>query len=75
MAESSMIATAGGAIGVAAATAAISAASRGVAIPLALDWLTVIGSLAAAGLSGIAAGWYPARRAARLDVINALRQE
>jgi ABC-type antimicrobial peptide transport system permease subunit len=45
------------------------------AVPLALEWPTMLGSLAAAGMSGIAAGWYPARRAAALNIINALRHE
>jgi len=29
--------------------------------------------LAAAGLSGLVAGWYPARRAASTNVVEALR--
>ena len=64
LAESSVVALAGGAVGLAAAAGVLS-----------LEWPTTIGSLAAAGLSGVLAGWYPARRAAALDVINALRQE
>jgi putative ABC transport system permease protein len=75
IAESSIIAIAGGAAGLLAATALMSAAARAVAIPLVLDWPTTLGSLLAAGVSGVAAGWYPARRAAGLDVIAALRQE
>jgi putative ABC transport system permease protein len=75
LAESSVIAVSGGLVGVLAATAVLSVSSRSAGIPLALEWPTTIGSLVAAGLSGIVAGWYPARRAAALDVITALRQE
>ena len=53
----------------------LSLAAGSLGVPLSLEWPTTIGSLAAAGLSGVLAGWYPARRAAALDVINALRQE
>jgi ABC-type antimicrobial peptide transport system permease subunit len=52
---------------------ALAAGAAGV--PLSLEWRTTIGSLAAAGLSGVLAGCYPARRAVALDVITALRQE
>ena len=75
LAESCLIAFVGGVAGLAAAAGVLSLASGAVGIPLSLEWPTTIGSLAAAGLSGIVAGWYPARRAAALDVINALRQE
>ena len=75
LAESSVIALAGGAVGLAAAAGVLSLAAGALGVPLSLEWPTTIGSLAAAGLSGVLAGWYPARRAAALDVINALRQE
>ena len=75
IAESSVIAIAGGAAGVLAAAAMVAAASGRVGVPLALEWSTLAGSLAAAAVAGIVAGWYPARRAASLDVIAALRQE
>ena len=75
LAESSLIALAGGALGLAAAAGVLSLAAGSLGVPLSLEWPTAIGSLAAAGLSGVLAGWYPARRAAALDVINALRQE
>ena len=75
LAESSVVALAGGAVGLAAAAGVLSLAAGSLGVPLPLEWPTTIGSLAAAGLSGVLAGWYPARRAAALDVINALRQE
>jgi putative ABC transport system permease protein len=75
LAESSGIALVGGAAGVLIATAVLAAAWSRVAIPLALEWPTLGASFAAAAAAGVAAGWYPARRAATLDVITALRQE
>lgn len=75
MAESGVIAIAGGAAGVLIAAAVIVAASGRVGVPLALEWPTLAGSFLAAGAAGLAAGWYPARRATSLDVIAALRQE
>ena len=75
LSESSLIALFGGVAGVLAAAALLSVASRAASIPLVLEWPTMAGSLVAAGLSGVVAGWYPARRAARLDVVTALRQE
>ena len=75
LAESSVVAFAGGIAGLAIAAGVLSIASRALSMDLALQWTTTAGSLVAAGASGVVAGWYPARRAAALDVINALRQE
>ena len=75
LAESSVIAAAGGAIGLAVAGLVLWLASRATGMPLPLEWPTALASLAAAAASGVVAGWYPARRAASLDVITALRQD
>ncbi|HEX6976416.1 MAG TPA: ABC transporter permease [Vicinamibacterales bacterium] len=73
--ESSMIAIAGGVAGLSAAFVLLSVAEQSAGIPLTLQLKTALGSLVAAALSGLVAGWYPARRATRIDVITALRQE
>jgi putative ABC transport system permease protein len=75
LAEATVIALAGAAAGLAVAAILISIAAGPLGVDLSLDWTTALGSVAAAAASGIVAGWYPARRAAALDVINALRQE
>jgi putative ABC transport system permease protein len=75
LAEASGIALVGGVTGVLIAAGVVGAAASRVEIPLALEWPTLVASFAAAAAAGVAAGWYPARRAASLDVITALRQE
>jgi putative ABC transport system permease protein len=75
LAESSAIAVVGGAAGVLIAAGVVAAAAGRVEVPLTLGWSTLAASVAAAAAAGVAAGWYPARRAALLDVITALRQE
>lgn len=75
LAEASVIAIIGGGIGLLLAGAMLAAASGPLGLPLRIGWATAAGSLAAAGLSGIAAGWYPARRAVSMDVNTALRQD
>jgi putative ABC transport system permease protein len=75
LAESGAIALAGGVIGIAAASALLSVAARVTQAPVELEWTTIAGSVGAAIASGLVAGWYPARRAAALEVITALRQE
>lgn len=73
--ESAMISLAGAVAGVAAAVAVLRLASGAVDLPLTVTPWIAMHSVMAATVSGIAAGWYPARRAARLDVIAALRQD
>jgi putative ABC transport system permease protein len=75
LAESVLIAVAGGAVGIAGAALLAVLAGVALPIPLAIDPSTVAGSLLAAAGSGVAAGWYPALRATRLDVIAALRAD
>ena len=43
------------------------------ALPVLLHWWSVLFSLIVAVVVGVAFGWYPARRASRLDPIEALR--
>jgi putative ABC transport system permease protein len=75
LAESLMVATVGGALGLAVGAVVLRLAGSALSIALPLEWATGAGSLVAAAISGLVAGWYPARRAAALDVVDALRQE
>ena len=67
LAESSLIAVAGGAVGLAGAQALLALASGPLDLDLPVRASTMAWSLGAAAASGIVAGWYPARRAARID--------
>ncbi len=75
LAESAVVALGGGIIGLVVAATALSGASRALGSALSLGAPTVLFSLGAAAASGVAAGWYPARRAAAADIITALRAE
>jgi putative ABC transport system permease protein len=70
-----MVATVGGALGLAVGAVVLRLAGAALSMALPLEWSTAAGSLVAAAMSGLVAGWYPARRAAALDVVDALRQE
>jgi putative ABC transport system permease protein len=75
LAEACVVATIGGVIGLAAATGIAHLVGTLSGVSLQVEWTVAAASLGAAGLSGIVAGWYPARRAAAIDVIDALRHE
>jgi putative ABC transport system permease protein len=75
LSESVLLALGGGIAGVTAALLLMTAATAVLPIPLIASPRTIAVALMAAAGSGIAAGWYPALRATRLDVITALRSE
>jgi putative ABC transport system permease protein len=75
LAESVLTAILGGAAGVAGATGGLAVASSVFEIALAPSPNTLIAALAAAAATGIVAGYFPARKAAQIDVIDALRSE
>lgn len=75
LAESALVAIIGGAAGTAVAVTLVALLARALDISLGVHPTTIGWSLAASALSGIVAGWYPARRAVRLDVITAIRAE
>ncbi|MEW6323276.1 MAG: ABC transporter permease [Acidobacteriota bacterium] len=74
-AESSLVAVIGGLGGTALAMAAVAGLDGLLDVGLRVRPSTVAWSLVASAASGLAAGWYPARRATRIDVIQALRME
>ncbi len=75
LAEAALTGLLGGLVGLAVAWALLGLLERATATPLAVGGLTAFWSVVAACASGIAAGWYPARKASRFDIVDALRQE
>ena len=75
LAESALMSIAGGAAGTMAAMGLVSVLARILGVPLTVSPATVAWSVAASAASGLAAGWYPARRATRIDVIAAIRTD
>jgi putative ABC transport system permease protein len=65
----------GGVMGLGGAWVLLGILERVTTAPLAVGPATALWSVVAASASGVAAGWYPARKASRIDIVDALRQE
>jgi putative ABC transport system permease protein len=75
LAESVLTAVVGGTAGIVVATALLAAASTAFSIPLNPTWATTAAACAAAAATGLVAGYVPARKAAQLDIVAAMRTE
>jgi putative ABC transport system permease protein len=73
--EAVILTTFGGAIGVGLGLAGSFAASRALNFPFVLSPGVIAGAFVFSALIGVVFGFMPARRAARLDPIDALRHE
>ena len=65
----------GGLIGITLGLGLAYAATRGLQVPFAIDGRIIVVAFVFSALVGIVFGYFPARRAARLDPIEALRHE
>ncbi len=75
LAESLIVAIGGGTLGLAVVLVLASVVGEVAGLALAVRPSTMAWSVAASVFSGLAAGWYPARRAVMVDVITAIRTE
>jgi putative ABC transport system permease protein len=75
VAESALTAVIGGVVGLAVALGLVTAAAGVLELPLDVRASTAGWSLVASAASGLVAGWYPARRATQLTVVEAIRVE
>ena len=73
--EAIIMASAGGAIGVALGATAAAAASALAGVELRISPFYVVLSVFVSGAVGVISGWYPASRASKLDPIVALRAD
>jgi putative ABC transport system permease protein len=75
IAEATLVALVGGTAGTLLAAAAIAVLSRSLGLDVVVQGATLAWAIGASAMSGLLAGFYPARRATRIDVIAAVRAE
>jgi putative ABC transport system permease protein len=75
VAESTLVALAGGLAGALLTAGAVTVLAGALGIDIVVGASTVVWAIAAAAISGLVAGYYPAWRATRIDVIAAVRAE
>ncbi len=75
LAEAALVTILGGLAGVLAAAGLVAALAGPLGLDLAVRPGTILFALGASAAAGLLAGWYPARRAARVQVVNALRPD
>ena len=73
--ESILISVTGGLIGVLVGVGCSYLVQVLANYPIAVQWWTIVLSFAVCTFTGVFFGWYPAKKAARLDPIEALRYE
>lgn len=71
--EAGLLSALGGVIGVAVGLLGSWSGALAIGVPFVFDPLIVVGAVVFSALVGVAFGWYPARRAAQMEPIDALR--
>jgi putative ABC transport system permease protein len=73
--ESMVLSAIGGIMGVGVGFLGSWGASKAMGFPLVFDPLVAVGAVLFSGFMGVVFGYFPARRAARMKPIDALRHE